>query len=192
MSCRALFAALAALLLLAGIATAQGPYPTKAGREPPPDFDIRGRDGTLIRVSYQKLLAPGAPDRADICFAVSSRLSPGKTFVMNQDPSYTYDGSNPGPVCQGVLTHFDYDSYDMERNRRQNQGVRADSFGKRVTNPKAWAVQMAFFKDAALTRRVEVVSTEQLTDIINLDSSSREFFVPVAPGWRMTLFWLQE
>jgi len=189
---RVVLSTLAALLLLSGLAAAQGSYPAKAGREPPPDFDIHGRGGTLIHVTYQKLLAPGAPDRADVCLAVSTRLTPGKTFVVNESPLYTYDGSNPGPICQSVLTHFDYDSYDMARNRRLNQGTRSDSYGKRVINPKAWAVQMAFFKDAALTKRVEVVSTDQLTDVYSADPNAREIFVPVAPGWRMTLFWLQD
>ena len=105
---RVVFSTLAALLLLSGLASAQGSYPAKAGREPPPDFDIRGRDGTLIHVTYQKLLAPGAPDRADVCIAVSTRLTPGKSVVVNESPLYTYDGSNPGPICQSVLTHFSY------------------------------------------------------------------------------------
>ena len=186
----AVFAALA--LLLPCLAAAQGPYPAMNGEAAPPDFDIRGRDGTLIRVSYQPLLAPSAPDRADICFAVSSSLAPGKTFVMNQNPEFTYDGATPGPDCRSVFTDFDHDSYDMARDRRKNMGARASSFGKRMVNPKAWSVQMAFYKDAAQTRRVEVVTTQQVTDIINLDSNSRDFFVPVAAGWRTTLFWLQE
>ena len=36
----------------------------------------------------------------------------------------------------------------------------------------------------ALSQRVDVVSTDQLTDVFDADSSARVFFVPVAPGWR--------
>ncbi len=192
MCVRALLLALAALLLPCSPAATQEPSLSLQAGETPRDFDIRGRDGALIRVSHQKLLAPGTPDRADICFAVSSLLAPGKTFVMNQAPVYIYDGSNPGPECRGLLTDFDYDSYDMARDRRRNMGARADAYGRRAPNPKGWAVQMAFYADAAMTKRIDVTSTEQLTDALNLDSGAREFFLPLAAGWRTTLFWLRD
>lgn len=156
------------------------------------NFDIRSYHDDLIRVTYTPLGFDHVDDRAEVCFAVAGHLRAGKTFVLNHAPVFTYRGTDPGPVCRTVYTGFDYNSYDLGRNRRKNQGDRDNAFGRREISPQGSAAQLALYRDPGLADRVLIRTTGRLQEVLADIKQGRELMLPIHPGYKATLLWLAD
>jgi hypothetical protein len=170
---RTLAAALC-LLLLAALPA--------AARE---DYTIRSKEGDVIRVTHQPLQAPEPDDRADICFAVSSRLKEGKTIMMNFAPVFVWRGAAAGPVCKTILTGRAYQPFDIQEQGFDQQ--RREAFGEDPP-PQATYAQIAFYRDLGLTDRLDLLTRQPLQDFYT--EEGREVVLPIQPGYRTTLTWL--
>ena len=152
-------------------------------RSPDSNADINTRtkrlyteNGGVIEVRYRRILATPAKDRSDICFSCAGNLLGIRTIVLDNAHYFTFDGHDAGPKCVTYYNDFDYESYDMYRNRKVAKGRRGRAFGRRALSPQKTHHRLDFYQGP------------QLEDKYNVLKSGWMF----PPGWEITFIWLTD
>lgn len=133
-------------------------------------------NGGVIEVRYRRILASATEDRSDICFTCAGNLLGVRTIVLDNAHYFTFDGRNVGPKCVTYYNDFDYESYDMYRNRKVAKGRRGRAFGRRALSPQKTHHRLDFYQGAQLEEKFNVLKAGWM----------------FPPGWEITFIWLTD
>ena len=139
-------------------------------------YQIRGARGDLFRIKNEKIFVEPTPDRVDICFAVASHIINSKVIVFNNTRAFHFDSGGSQVSCLTIYTGYDYESYDLGRERKTKQGLRGRSFGRRAAFPQATNRRVDFFEGPYIKNANRILS-QVLT-----------FY----PGYKTTILWLAD
>lgn len=160
----------------------------------PVDYEIHGTRGELIKVHFEKLLAPETPDRCDIAFCVSGDMREVKTFVFGGAETFSLSGTTPGPARLTKRTGYDYVSFDNARPIVDESLRRDDAYNQRVVTPQTTQWQLAFYHGKTMKKesRVKIKTTTPLLYIYNNDArETQEFMAQFWPGYQITFTWVR-